>query len=101
MNRRNFLKLGALFVPAALVEPRRADSFIWARPPETFDVFIGGKRAQLVLGETLELSIGGRICPATDRFPMLKERDGATLRVQRGGVIMRKEYGVWRLTAVG
>jgi hypothetical protein len=31
MNRRNFLKLGALFVPA-LVEPRRAYSFLWAKP---------------------------------------------------------------------
>ena len=32
MNRRNFLRLGALFVPAAVVEPRRVYSFIWARP---------------------------------------------------------------------
>jgi len=32
MNRRNFLRLGALFVPAAVIEPRRVYSFIWARP---------------------------------------------------------------------
>jgi hypothetical protein len=32
MNRRNFLRLGALFVSAAL-EPRRAYSFIWAPKP--------------------------------------------------------------------
>jgi hypothetical protein len=31
MNRRNFLKLGALLVPAAIVEPRRVYSFIWAK----------------------------------------------------------------------
>jgi hypothetical protein len=29
-TRRNFLKLGALFVPAAIVEPRRVYSFLWA-----------------------------------------------------------------------
>lgn len=30
IDRRNFLKLGALFVPAAIAEPRRACSFLWA-----------------------------------------------------------------------
>lgn len=39
MNRRNFLRLGALFVPAAIVEPRRVYSFIWARPDNQFDRF--------------------------------------------------------------
>jgi len=34
VNRRNFLRLGALFVPAAIVEPRRVYSFIWARPEQ-------------------------------------------------------------------
>lgn len=29
-SRRNFLKLGALFVPAAIAEPRRVYSFLWA-----------------------------------------------------------------------
>jgi hypothetical protein len=43
MNRRNFLRLGALFVPAAAAigEPRRVYSFIWAPTPgaQAFDEF--------------------------------------------------------------
>lgn len=41
MNRRSFLKLGALFVPvaAAIVEPRRVYSFLWAKPENWLDVF--------------------------------------------------------------
>lgn len=30
-TRRNFLRLGALFVPAAIVAPRVAYSFLWAK----------------------------------------------------------------------
>jgi hypothetical protein len=32
LNRRNFLRLSALLVPTAVVEPRRVYSFIWAPP---------------------------------------------------------------------
>lgn len=37
MNRRAFLRLGALFVPAAIGEPRRVYSFIWAPTTPAFD----------------------------------------------------------------
>jgi hypothetical protein len=55
MNRRNFLRLGALFVPAAVVEPRRVYSFIWARPENEVDrlAAILGTPERL-LGETDE-----------------------------------------------
>lgn len=39
-TRRNFLKLGALFVPAAIVGPRVGYSFLWAKPEAaTFIVY--------------------------------------------------------------
>jgi hypothetical protein len=45
MNRRNFLKLGALFVPAAIaiVEPRRVYSFLWAREPYRWEPMLDAR----------------------------------------------------------
>lgn len=39
IDRRNFLKLGALFVPAAVVEPRRVYSFLWEPSARDFELF--------------------------------------------------------------
>ena len=68
MNRRNFLRLGALFVPAAIVEPRRVYSFIWAPPTRVIDV--------TQFGEWLRLCIAADIAAAklnqTLRFAALK-----------------------------
>jgi len=56
VNRRNFLRLGALFVPAALVEPRRVYSFIWATPeppPGKWIVYAPGGNAWRELAEMI------------------------------------------------
>lgn len=60
MNRRNFLRLGALFVPA-VVEPTRVYSFIWGRKERYVWEPVPDKRPRLRIydPDDFEFRIGG------------------------------------------
>jgi hypothetical protein len=98
IDRRNFLRLGSLLIPA-VIAPTVAYSFLWERKPQTFPVHVCGKPGYLVLGDTLQVSVDGRIMQP-QKYPgltSLSNTDGEFVRAGRHGVILRRERGLWIL----
>jgi hypothetical protein len=62
MNRRGFMRLGALFVPAAVVAPRRAYAFLWARPAYVWEPVLDDRRREACNDGDLLIDANGDVC---------------------------------------